>query len=102
MSHTREMRTTKHGHFVQDGSGLWHYRFIENGEFGSATRDAVENRPNEAAWFWWLGTPCPILKMDDAEKLAQRYWKWRKTYQEDAKNLLTLLKSLPEPAEDTA
>ena len=71
---------TELGMFVQDESGMWHYRYEGPGRISVATEDAIKNNPG-VAWFWFNGTPAPILKNDTPDSLYNRWVEWRNAFQ---------------------
>ena len=77
----KKIRTTG-GEFKQDESGLYHYRNISHNHVGNALKDAIENRPG-VAWFWFNETPAPMFPKDTPKTLLARWKTWRKAYQDD-------------------
>lgn len=81
------------GVFIQDPSGLWHYRHLgAAGHVNSAVADAIEHRIGPA-WFWFNDTPAPIFLSDTVESLVKRWSEWRSSHQKGS--LLDQLIALP-------
>lgn len=91
-------KNTRIGTFNEDASGLWHYSCRKMGEtVDKAVADALDYRPsygNFAAWFWFNGTPAPILIKDSPETLERRWIEWRSAYQTDSASFLKCLDDL--------
>lgn len=88
-------KRTHDGFYNQDPSGLWHYRYTKGaGTVFIAAKDAIDNHPGRAAWFWFNGTFCPILLGDTPRDIVERWNMWRSYFQKDPKSLLTLLDGL--------
>lgn len=75
------VRTSK-GEFRQDKSGLYHYKNISHNHVTNALKDAIQNRPG-VAWFWFNDTPAPMFPKDTPDTLQARWETWRKAYQND-------------------
>lgn len=90
---------TNHGFFVEDGSGLWHYRHRDFGHVTSAAQDAIEHKPS-VAWFWFNDTPAPMYSEDSVDVLVNRWEEWRCAYQQEDKSffLYSLLNLGAHPA----
>ena len=72
---------TRIGVYLQDASGLWHYRHTDvTGHVNDAARDAIEYRIGPS-WFWFNDTPAPIYNTDDSGSLLERWKAWRKDCQ---------------------
>ena len=78
------------GVFNKDASGLWHYRYTKQTTVYEAAKDAIKYKPG-AAWFWFNGTPAPIMIGDTAGKLVARWKVWRSDYEKDPIRLLVKL-----------
>lgn len=82
------------GNFRSDPSGLRHF----DAPGGTLLSDmlATALRLHEAnpapSWFWFNGTPAPIIPGDTVDTLADRWAKWRVAYQSG--RLLDELKKL--------
>jgi hypothetical protein len=73
---------TPHGFYIQDPSGLWHYRLLSPAaDARAAAQDAMYSRPEGACWFWWLGTFAPIHRDDKFTTLTQRWLEYREASQ---------------------
>jgi hypothetical protein len=66
----------------KDASGLSHYVFSTLGHVSVAIEDALATRPTTPSWFWFNGTPCPMLDGDDAAAVGRRWSEWRAAYQQ--------------------
>jgi hypothetical protein len=70
------------GCFVRDPCGLWHYHFERvSGTVFTAADDAVANRPDGAAWFWFNDTHAPMHTGDSGDALHTRWQEWRESAQ---------------------
>lgn len=93
------VKKTPRGTYYKDACGLWHYHPMPHmGKFEDYIRDAVENKPVLASWFWWEKCPAPIEKNDTTETLTRRYREWRHDHDHDPALLITRIytQSLPE------
>lgn len=83
---------TKKKSFFQDKSGLWHFRWKVGGTtVMDAAKVAIDDYPEEPAWFWFNETPAPIYLDDSPEDLVHRWEKWGKACKAGNNNLLELL-----------
>lgn len=56
------------------------------------TRPArIPDDPDEPAWFWWQGTPAPIVNGDGVAVLVDRWHAWRDAYQRGGSAFLDTL-----------
>lgn len=80
---------TKHGLFSQDYCGLWHYQCTKKNVTAlTATKDAVMHRPKGAVWFWFDGTPAPLVPGDKQKKLHTRWEVWNYKIKNDGEGFL--------------
>ena len=94
------IHTTPNGQFVQDTCGLWHYAYKNRGRIDRAIEDALTSRPAGAAWFWFNGTPAPMVAGDSRERLFRRWCDWRSAYQETPSRLLTIMQGFAESGDE--
>ncbi len=86
-------KETREGVFTKDLSGLWHYKNTEFWQRASdAALDAIKHCPdNAAAWFWYNGSPCPILQTDNPTDLTNRWLQWNTAWTTDPGTLRNLM-----------
>jgi hypothetical protein len=86
------------GEFKRDQSGLLHYRPTIIVGMGELLIDAIKlaSEYKTPVWFWYNGTPAPIIPNDTKESLRERWCKWREDYQN---NHASLLKNIEEFSE---
>ncbi|MDP1719314.1 MAG: hypothetical protein Q8L24_02725 [bacterium] len=76
-----EPAKTKFGEFRQDLSGLWHYGVLcWAGDVWKAAEDALANKPEGVCWFWFNGTPAPMVADDSVAVLVCRWGAVRNAY----------------------
>lgn len=86
------------GSYRRDQAGLCHYRMDSMGSIQSALVDALKHVPSKPSWFWFNGTPAPIVSGDNADSLYKRWNEWRSAYQSNADLLLEKLLEWSESA----
>lgn len=70
-----EPAKTTFGEFRQDPSGLWHYGILGwAGDVWKAADDALANKPEGTCWFWFNGTPAPMVANDDGAAILVCRW----------------------------
>lgn len=68
--------------YARDASGLWHFQNLKVPRtIFEAIDQALRSRRSRVAWFWFNGTPAPIVKGDTCRSLHQRWSEWRSAYQ---------------------
>ena len=66
--------------------GLWHYHAEKTCGLEQAASDAVAelSKPDGhvPTWFWWEGTPGPILRGDTTSEVLERHRVWRQAFEQ--------------------
>jgi hypothetical protein len=74
---TREVEDTNC--FFEDASGLSHF-IPAHERIEPALEEAIKNKPQGATWFWFNGTPAPMVEGDTVSSLHHRWNVWKSAY----------------------
>ena len=94
-------RLTEYGQIKRDQAGAWHYEARGGVVVGVAAADALARLPpSRPGWFWFNGTPTPVIRGGDpgqaAKALVRRWEYWRVAADAESGALLLKLCALKE------
>jgi hypothetical protein len=74
-------------------AGIWRFNPDAGVHVTDAAAYAIAYRMLGPCWFWFNGTPAPMVKGDDAHALVKRWVEWREAYQSKRGSLLASIES---------